>query len=74
MKEDEKKVSPEFKYHPELGSLFLSADRNMLSLVSRDFSLLPGMNTDKTGTQKLIFLTGERSKLCQRQISYFPKN
>lgn len=35
MKGDKKKVSPEFKDHPELGSLFLSADRNILSLVSR---------------------------------------
>lgn len=35
MKGNKKKVNPEFKDHPELGSLFLSADRNILPLVSR---------------------------------------
>ena len=74
MKEDEKKVSPEFKDYPQLGSFVVSADRNMLSLASRDFRLLPLMNAVKTGKQKLTFLTGERSKLCQRQVSHFPKN
>lgn len=74
MKEGEKKVSPEFKDHPELGSLFLSADGNMWLLISRDFRLLPVVNTVKIGKQKLTFPTGERSKLCQRQVSHFPKN
>jgi len=74
VKAENKEVSPEFNDHPKPGSFFLSADRNMLSLVSRDFWLLPVMNTVKTGKQKLAFLTGERLKRCQRQASYFPKN
>lgn len=74
MKEEEKKASPEFKDHPELRSLFLSAARNMLSMISRDFRLTLVVNTVKTGKQKLTFLTGERSKLCQRQVSHFAKN
>lgn len=53
MKENEKKVSPEFKDHPEQGFFFLSADRNTLSPVSRDFRLLPVRNRVKTGKQKL---------------------
>lgn len=55
MKENEKKVSPEFKDQPELGSLFLSVVRNTLSPVGRDFRLPPVRNRVKIGKQKLAF-------------------
>lgn len=58
MKEGKKKVSPEFKDHPELGSVFLSAD--ILCLASRDSRLLPVMNTIKIRKQKL---TSHRGKI-----------
>lgn len=66
-------MSPEFKDHPERGSPFLPTDRNMLSLVSREFRLLLDMNTVKIGKQKLTFLTGEQSKALSQTGFPFSK-